>query len=212
MLGLTLACAQCHDHKFDPITQNDYYRLYAYFNTLGDAGLDGDGGKNPGPFKQLRTVLRPAGEEEALLSERDRLRAELANPSAEAIAAWEKEQHAALAGRGKDLELKPAELLKISTPNSGKGFEIEEGRFAVIKQGGFAAYDIAFKLPASKKPITGIRVVFHTDGDKPAGAWGHGMPAGAKRGTFRVAGLNVSADTMTSDQVNLFRRIRALLT
>ncbi|MEM8910166.1 MAG: PSD1 and planctomycete cytochrome C domain-containing protein [Planctomycetota bacterium] len=31
-LGTTLECAQCHDHKYDPFTQNDYYRMFAYFN------------------------------------------------------------------------------------------------------------------------------------------------------------------------------------
>ena len=30
-LGLTVACARCHDHKFDPITQMDYYRMMAIF-------------------------------------------------------------------------------------------------------------------------------------------------------------------------------------
>src|SRR5262249_51373089 len=32
VLGLSLACAQCHDHKFDPITQEDYYRVFAFLN------------------------------------------------------------------------------------------------------------------------------------------------------------------------------------
>jgi mono/diheme cytochrome c family protein len=37
-LGLTLACAECHTHKYDPITHEDYYRLYAFFNNSTDAG------------------------------------------------------------------------------------------------------------------------------------------------------------------------------
>ncbi len=36
--GLTLACAQCHDHKFDPFTQRDYYRFFAYFNSTENDG------------------------------------------------------------------------------------------------------------------------------------------------------------------------------
>lgn len=40
-LGLTVECARCHDHKFDPITQRDYYRFYAFFNNVPEAGEDG---------------------------------------------------------------------------------------------------------------------------------------------------------------------------
>lgn len=40
-LGLTLSCAQCHDHKYDPISQRDYYRLAAYFDNIEEKGLDG---------------------------------------------------------------------------------------------------------------------------------------------------------------------------
>jgi mono/diheme cytochrome c family protein len=49
-LGLTLGCARCHDHKFDPITTREYYRLFAFLNnqsepTLPVPGIDGGGGK-----------------------------------------------------------------------------------------------------------------------------------------------------------------------
>ena len=44
-LGLTVGCAQCHDHKYDPITQKEYYRLYAFFNNVPENGLDGSQGE-----------------------------------------------------------------------------------------------------------------------------------------------------------------------
>lgn len=40
-MGLTLECARCHDHKYDPITQRDHYRLYAFFNNVPELGEDG---------------------------------------------------------------------------------------------------------------------------------------------------------------------------
>jgi len=39
-----MACGQCHDHKFDPITQKDYYRFFAYFNSVADRGNAGQAG------------------------------------------------------------------------------------------------------------------------------------------------------------------------
>ncbi len=40
-MGLTLECAHCHDHKFDPITQRDHYRFFAFFNSIAEQGEDG---------------------------------------------------------------------------------------------------------------------------------------------------------------------------
>ncbi|MEX0867551.1 MAG: DUF1553 domain-containing protein [Pirellulales bacterium] len=43
-MGLTMECAQCHDHKFDPVSQEDYFRFYAYFNQAADPGMQSRGG------------------------------------------------------------------------------------------------------------------------------------------------------------------------
>lgn len=52
LMGLTMECARCHDHKFDPISQRDYYAMSAFFNNVREVGMTGDDG-NYGPLLQL---------------------------------------------------------------------------------------------------------------------------------------------------------------
>ncbi len=48
-LGLTMGCARCHDHKYDPITQKDFYSLFAFFNNVPEKGFVYNFGNEP-PF------------------------------------------------------------------------------------------------------------------------------------------------------------------
>ena len=57
-LGLTMACAQCHDHKYDPMTQRDYYSLMSLFNQVSEDGRAGGGGgakRVAAPFLEMMT-------------------------------------------------------------------------------------------------------------------------------------------------------------
>ena len=51
-LGLTMECAKCHDHKFDPISQKNYFELFAFFNNIKELGMTAND-KNVGPFLLL---------------------------------------------------------------------------------------------------------------------------------------------------------------
>ncbi len=88
-LGLTIACCECHDHKFDPITQKDFYQLYAYFNAVPEAGLDGRDG-NAAPLLELPAspeVTKRIAAAQARVAEAETLKADLENARAELKAA-----------------------------------------------------------------------------------------------------------------------------
>jgi hypothetical protein len=59
-LGLTMGCARCHDHKYDPITQKEFYRFFAYFNNVSDRGRYFKYGNTP-PIVHAPTVEQQAG-------------------------------------------------------------------------------------------------------------------------------------------------------
>ena len=62
-LGLTMNCARCHDHKYDPISQKDFYSFYAFFNGIDEAGLGPNNGNSP-PFIKVPKSWPNLGETE----------------------------------------------------------------------------------------------------------------------------------------------------
>lgn len=62
-LGLTVACAQCHDHKYDPISQKDFYTLYAFFDNMQEVDADAPLPGEIGPFLEKNDEYRTKREE-----------------------------------------------------------------------------------------------------------------------------------------------------
>jgi len=87
-MGLTMGCARCHSHKFDPISQKEFYQFYAFFNNVLEKGLDGQRG-NAIPLLSLPTDEQKAKQEELNKAIRD-LSDDLSDKNIEPLqSAWE---------------------------------------------------------------------------------------------------------------------------
>ncbi|MEO2046127.1 MAG: PSD1 and planctomycete cytochrome C domain-containing protein, partial [Pirellulales bacterium] len=202
-LGLTMGCAQCHNHKYDPLTQTDFYRFLAFFNTLGDRGLDGDRGKNSGPTIQARTVL---GHEEMvpLQAKLAALRQQLQQPL-DSQKAWEQEALDRLLARGKNLQLHPMKILKVSSPNRSSAADLQEDGTVLSLTQQARSPSIMMRAP-SGKIVDGLRIEFLPHPSLPAGSLGHGKKPGFP-GSFILTSFSVSADSLAAAQVDLYKTI-----
>jgi hypothetical protein len=152
-LGLTLICARCHSHKYDPVSQKEYYGLYTFFNNLDEAVMDGNG-PNPAP-----TIRVPSPEQ----SQRQRrLKQDLADGRAMLRAAmpeldqrqaeWEKQWHERL-GAGWTV-LTPTEV----NSTNGTQFRILSGG-AVLVEGPNPAQDLhELTMPVKAGSLAALRL------------------------------------------------------
>lgn len=203
-MGLTMGCAQCHDHKYDPITMQDFYQFFAYFNRLEDRGLDGNSGVNAGPKLSVKTELSFAREElKTLKTELKRLQAELDHPDEAAMRNWEVATQQQLAERGKNLKLHELEIVKVSDPNTRSDFETsEEGHILALAASGRSP-SISLKVKPGVDQLTGLRIVFYPNEKLPEGGIGHGKKESFPGG-FILTSLAASGTAIHSDQLDLY--------
>jgi len=104
-LALTFTCARCHDHKFDPVTQKEYYQLFSFFNSMDGQEMDGNK-KDPSPVVKVPSAEQ-AKELAAFREAAAKLEAKIDAPLPDLDAGqaeWEKKLSARLAAQWKVLE------------------------------------------------------------------------------------------------------------
>jgi hypothetical protein len=151
-LGLTVACTQCHDHKYDPLTQREFYQLYAFFNNVPEAGLDGNKG-NAMPF--IRVPTREQEREHTEVAAKIKT-AEAAIDAAEPefAAAQVKWEETALAKR--DQQWKPL-VLESVVSKGGAALKQEDDK-SVLASGENPATDSYELTAGGLEFVTGIRL------------------------------------------------------
>ena len=123
-MGLTMTCARCHDHKYDPVTQEEYYRLFAFFDQTSESGAGGQG-KAP-PTIRYQTAAQRA-RRAAVATEIENLSQRMRGPDPEIDAgqrAWEEETLVRLRRSGADLAMITLEgwhLIGPLAPPGGNG-------------------------------------------------------------------------------------------
>jgi len=149
-LGLTIGCAQCHDHKFDPISQREYYQLFAFFNNTVE---DGHGKSTPGGVLEIPGEVEDGENVEKELQETELDLDRYLDTKGSEVLKWEE------ALTPEELtKLKPEIRIALTVPFAGRGKKQKR-----LVYGAFRADDPEFKSRNSKlaklekkepKPVT----------------------------------------------------------
>jgi hypothetical protein len=174
-LGLTLGCTQCHTHKFDPIEQRDYYRLFAFFDSIDEDGKAGTAAK---PYLKYQSPLAARAVKEMethLATLKPRVDAARAAAEVRFAAHLESSISAAVAGYRAWRPLSPASI----SSAEGTGFRLDEGTIvqAIGPNPRQDDYRVTMPAPMALPRVTGWRLEVlphdsHTGGKLSRGASG----------------------------------------
>ena len=179
-LGSTLGCAQCHNHKYDPFTQKDYYQLYAFFNNTAESGI--------AVTEQMKVFKGDRAELARREAEMAPLRKVLDTPTPELEAdqqQWEHEIRRRLPAYEQAWRLlEPAELRSAGGATFKK---LEDGSILASGQNSERdTYEI--DAPAGLRKITGIKLEVLPHESLPKGAFSR-----SETGNFILTGFEVES-------------------
>jgi hypothetical protein len=174
-LGLTINCAQCHNHKFDPIAQTEYYRFYAFMNNDDEPSIEVPDEKITAKREEILSKVAKI-EDDSTAADPD---------LPKRLAAWEEDARSRSAKA--DVKWTPITDAEIFAAFGVKFDKLEDGSF-VAKGDNATTNNYIVKAKTSLKGITGVRVEFLTDPNLPRGG-----PGRAPDGSFYFSEFSVEA-------------------
>ncbi|MEZ6109448.1 MAG: PSD1 and planctomycete cytochrome C domain-containing protein [Pirellulaceae bacterium] len=217
-LGLTLGCCQCHSHKFDPISQHDYYSLTAFFNSIDEDGRAGGGAK---PYLKYKSphVQRAIDEAQRVVEARKQVETAAKKQAVEEFEPWLAEQRKQVVDG-----FEPWRILRVNLLETVEGTLLTREDDGTIQASGPNPRQDDYRITASvtanaeatgtkpvqlnEKPPTGVRVtglrleIFphasHTDGKLSRGASGEFILTDVKlqvkrRGQSQVRDIDIAS-------------------
>ena len=199
-LGLTIGCAQCHTHKYDPITHTDYYSLFALLNNADEPDVLLEDPSNQQIIKRIQSQIEQQEQhliEKHLPSRHAHLAGEFGQT--EIALQWVKwyDQQIMQTRQWRRLNLVAYESTMPKLTALDDDSILASGD--VTKRD---VYQLTFSIPSDQPPITAIRLEALPDPSLPAGGPGMAYYEG-RRGDFFVSEMQVSVDGQAASLVAL---------
>ncbi len=180
-LGLTMSCAQCHDHKYDPVPQRDFYRMMAFFNHVPETGVPPGGGQYriADPWIHAGTA-----DQMARLAELQNQASEAAKPNPAVLAEFARWESA--------LQSSPSVEWSPTRPDAATADPAVDltisGDHQIVASGPVPdKANYVIRLPASPGAVTGLRIDVIPDPSLPMGGSGRADSGNAVLTRVRIS-------------------------
>ena len=204
-MGLTMNCCRCHDHKYDPISQKEFYQFFAYFNSNNESGVLGEfggsgrtrAGGNTAPLISLPTEeqQKQIDATSAALSSAEAALKGIPSSQPELFAKWLDRQRAAFSKEGVAWQSLPDE--KVTAKENAEFKRLDDGSWLV--SGGTADKE-TYVVEASPAPglLTALRLEALPDDSHPGKSLGR-----AFNGNFVLSAFEIRLKTSDGKTTNL---------